>query len=380
MIVIIGGGIGGLCTAIALQKKGIKVKVFENAASIRPLGAGLVLAANAMKALHHMGIGHAVEPAGHLLTRMDIMDKEGKLISQPGDSLHKLSFETRNFAIHRADLHDILLAELQPGSLVLGKRCTHFEQNANSVKVFFEGGSVTEGEAVIFADGIHSVGRKQLVPQSRIRYSGYTCWRAVVNDTQGLMQEPLATETWGKEGRFGCVPLIGNRVYWFACINAPQKDPRMAAFNTQDLLKAFKGYHAPIEQLISITEDKQLLWNDIIDFAPIKKFAFERALLLGDAAHATTPNLGQGACQAIEDAVVLAGCISKDDTLPEAFRIFEQKRIARTTRIVNTSWSAGKMAQLENPLLCNLRNVVLRNLPASISEKQVKFLLDVEFA
>ncbi len=380
MIIIIGGGIGGLCTAIALQKKGIEVRVYENAPQLKALGAGLVLAGNAMKALHQIGIGQAIEPAGHLLTRMDILDKEGRLISQPSDALKSLGYNTRNFAIHRADLHCILIEQLVPGTLMLGKRCTHFEQQGNDVKVFFEDGTTVQSDAVIFADGIHSAGRKQLVPGARIRYAGYTCWRAVIEDKEGIIRGPLASETWGEAGRFGCVPLVGNRVYWFACINAPQNDPQMAALKVKDLLHVFKNYHAPIPQLLKATQDEQLIWNDIIDFEPVKRFAFERALLIGDAGHATTPNLGQGACQAIEDAVVLANCLDKIPGLTEAFRSFEKKRINRTTRIVNTSWRVGQIAHLENPLLCKLRNAFFRNMPASVSEKQVKFLLDVDFA
>jgi 2-polyprenyl-6-methoxyphenol hydroxylase-like FAD-dependent oxidoreductase len=380
MIIIIGGGIGGLCTAIALQRKGIEVNVYENAASLKPLGAGLTLAGNAIKALHHIGIGKAIEPAGQILKRMDILDKQGRVISQPGNSLPKLNYNVQNIAIHRADLHQILLAELQPGTLILGKRCLRFSQDNEGVTVYFEDGSQATGKGVIFADGINSAGRKQLVPESKVRYAGYTCWRAVIEDKAGVITEPLATETWGTAGRFGCVPLPGNRIYWFACINAPRNDARMASFTTKELLGVFKGYHKPIEQILEMTDNSQLIWNDIIDIAPLRKFAFNRALLLGDAAHATTPNLGQGACQAIEDAAVLAACLAQEDSLQTAFSKFEKKRIARTSRIISTSWSAGKLAHLENPLLCSLRNTLLRNLPASVSEKQIRFLLDVEFA
>jgi 2-polyprenyl-6-methoxyphenol hydroxylase-like FAD-dependent oxidoreductase len=130
-----------------------------------------------------------------------------------------------------------------------------------------------------------------------------------------------------------------------------------------------------------MTGDKPLIWNDIIDIKPIKQFAFGKILLCGDAAHATTPNMGQGACQAIEDAIVLAHCMALYATDTEkAFRVFEKKRITRTTRIVNTSWQLGKIAQVENKLLTHLRNSLLRLIPPSVNEKQLQFLYNVDFA
>jgi 2-polyprenyl-6-methoxyphenol hydroxylase-like FAD-dependent oxidoreductase len=130
-----------------------------------------------------------------------------------------------------------------------------------------------------------------------------------------------------------------------------------------------------------MTGDEQLIWNDIIDIKPVKQFAFGRILLSGDAAHATTPNMGQGACQAIEDAIVLANCMAVySSDIQKAFKVFEQKRISRTTRIVNTSWQVGKMAQLENKLLTSIRNTLLRLVPPSANEKQLQFLYNVDFA
>jgi 2-polyprenyl-6-methoxyphenol hydroxylase-like FAD-dependent oxidoreductase len=380
-IAILGGGIGGLCTAIALQRKGFEVKVYEFAPQLKPLGAGLVLAANAVKALFDLGIGSRLLQAGCVLSSFEILDESGKIITKTNSLEVSKKFGTDNVAIHRADLHQILLSCLQPQTIELGKACNHVEQSASGVRLFFKDGSEAQADYLIAADGIHSVVRQQLMPESKPRYAGYTCWRAVIEGQPAGFGNQRATETWGSQGRFGIVPLSNNRIYWFACKNAPFQHARYATFTTKDLLLNFKQYHKPIPEILEMTGDKPLIWNDIIDIKPIKQFAFGKILLCGDAAHATTPNMGQGACQAIEDAIVLAHCMALYATDTEkAFRVFEKKRITRTTRIVNTSWQLGKIAQVENKLLTHLRNSLLRLIPPSVNEKQLQFLYNVDFA
>ncbi|HNE29135.1 MAG TPA: FAD-dependent monooxygenase, partial [Saprospiraceae bacterium] len=241
----------------------------------------------------------------------------------------------------------------------------------------FADGSAHATDCLIVADGIHSAIRSQLAPDAVTRYAGYTCWRAVIDDP-GLSLS-AATETWGKHGRFGIVPLAGGKIYCFACINAPQNDPRMAAMRVAELKKIFSGYHAPIPAILEQWRDDQLIWNDLADLKPLDRFAYGRVVLIGDAAHATTPNLGQGACQAIEDAVILAEMLKKHSDPEQAFRAYEQKRLPRTRFIVETSRRMGAIAQWQNPLLVCLRNVLFRLIPQSVNEKQLHQLLSVRF-
>jgi 2-polyprenyl-6-methoxyphenol hydroxylase-like FAD-dependent oxidoreductase len=380
-IAIMGGGIGGLCTAIALQKKGFQAKVYESAPQLKPLGAGLVLAANAVKALYDIGIGTELLQAGSVLSSFELLDESGKLITKTNSLEVSKKFGTDNFTIHRADLHQILLSYLQPQTIELGKACTGFNQSSTGVHIFFKDGSEAQADYLIAADGIHSVVRQKLIPESKPRYAGYTCWRAVIEGQPEGYCNDKATETWGTQGRFGIVPLSNNRIYWFACKNAPYQYARFAKFSTKDLLNNFGSYHQPVPQILAMTKDEQIIWNDIIDIKPIKQFAFGKVLLCGDAAHATTPNMGQGACQAIEDAIVLANCMAiYPADIEKAFRVFEQKRITRTTRIVNTSWQLGKMAQIENSALSSIRNMFMRLIPPSVNEKQLQFLYNIDFA
>ncbi len=378
-IAIIGGGIAGLCAAIALKKAGLKPVVFEAAPEIKPLGAGLLLAANAIRGLQRIGVADKVVNAGHQVRKFSLLDTKGKTISELDSHILNEQYGLSNFAIHRAALHQVLLGELnRDTTLVRGKRAVRVEQSEYHATVYFQDGTQHSAHLVLVADGIHSALRQQLQPQSQIRYAGYTCWRAVI-ENPGLSLDG-ASETWGKEGRFGIVPLENNLIYWFLCLNATQNDPQMKAIRVNDLKARLAGYHHPIPEILSATRDEQLLWNDILDIAPLKKIAFHRVLLLGDAAHATTPNMGQGACQAIEDAAVLLDEWEQNPTRPDlVFQHFERRRLPRTSRIVRQSWTLGKMAQLENTLLIGLRNWIFRLTPPAVNTRQADFLYRTDF-
>jgi 2-polyprenyl-6-methoxyphenol hydroxylase-like FAD-dependent oxidoreductase len=378
---IAGGGIGGLSLAIAMQRKGFDVIVYEGAPVMKPLGAGLALAANAIKAYQEIGIAEEILKAGKKLRSLQIKDQKGKILSSANaEQLATKLGVTNNFTIHRADLHDVLINQLKPGSLQLGKGISDFDQDSEKVILKFTDGSLGITDYLIGADGIHSKVRRNLLPESAPRYAGYTCWRAVIDKIPDGFDFETTSETWGREGRFGIAPLSKNRVYWFACVNANQNDPIMKEFTAEDLQSWFRNFHSPIPQLLNNTRNDQLIWSDIIDLKPLKQFAFDKVVLIGDAAHATTPNMGQGACMAIEDAVILANSIMANKNVESAFKFFEEKRITRTTRIVENSWTLGKIAQLRNPILVGLRNAAVKLTPSKVTEKQMKFITDISFS
>jgi|SoiMethySBSTD1v2_1073268.scaffolds.fasta_scaffold34113_5 2-polyprenyl-6-methoxyphenol hydroxylase-like FAD-dependent oxidoreductase len=377
---IIGGGIGGLSLAIAMQRKGFQVTVYENAPSIKPLGAGLGLAANAVRAFMEIGISEDVLEAGAVLKKISIKNQQGKVLAKTdSEKISRKYNVVNNFTIHRADLHDVLLRHLNEGSLQLGRGCTDFVQNASEVKITFQDGSSATADYVIACDGVHSLFRKKLLPESLLRYAGYTCWRAVIEDLPSSLDLNETSETWGAGGRFGIAPLNNNRLYWFACVNANENDQQKSAYGVKELLKHFADFHSPIPEILRNTKDHQLIWNDIVDIKPLKQFAFGKILLMGDAAHATTPNMGQGACMAIEDAAILANMLSDSRSVDETFLAFERKRIHRTTTIVKESWQLGRIAQWENKLLITLRDALLRLTPPSVAEKQIRFIQNISF-
>lgn len=377
---ILGGGIAGLTAAIALKQKGIGATVFEAAPEIKPLGAGLLLAANAVKGYERLGIAEKIVARGLALPTFCILDQQGCVITSADAAKIGRQYGLHNFAIHRAALHEALLAELEPGQVRTGKAATHIEKlNDGTIEIHFADGSTHQTDYLIVAEGIHSAVRRQLLPETEPRYAGYTCWRAVVETPAALAGLSVASETWGPDGRFGMVPLAGDKIYWFACINARQNDPLLHDYKVADLQRVFRHFHQPVRVILENTRDADLLWNDIIDLKPIKKFAFGNIVLIGDAAHATTPNMGQGACQAIEDAVILADELGKHTEPAVAFTAFERRRMERTHFVVNNSWRLGKIAQLSQPWLVGLRNTLFRLVPESMNERQMRALLEVDF-
>jgi 2-polyprenyl-6-methoxyphenol hydroxylase-like FAD-dependent oxidoreductase len=377
---IVGAGIGGLTTAIALQRKGFKVIVFESARAVKPLGAGIVLAGNAMKALQAIGMDKEVARAGRELKRFAIKDVKGAYLNTTDAACINQKYGLVNtLSLHRAGLHQVLLEALSPGIVCLDKTCVDFKQTDQGIiELIFADGSTSKEENVIACDGIHSMFRRKLVPGSRIRYSGYTCWRSVVQSNHLCIEE--ATEMWGTGKRFGIVPLSGGRVYWYATLNATSSDSAIRNYSIEDLVRVFSDFQNPVTKLLSITKTDQLIQNDISDFIPLTRYAFRNIVLTGDAAHAMTPNLGQGACMAIEDGVTLANCICSGENVESAFRLFESRRLKRNTRMVNASYSLGKLAQLENRLLTRLRNQLMRIAPERVTEKQLGFLYDISFS
>ncbi|HDR7260988.1 TPA: FAD-dependent monooxygenase, partial [Bacillus paranthracis] len=364
-VIIIGGGIAGLCAAISLQKIGIEVKVYDKNNEPTVAGAGIIIAPNAMQALELYGISKKIKKFGN--------ESDGfNLVSEKGTTFNKLIIPTcypKMYSIHRKDLHQLLLSELKEDTVKWGKECVKIEQNeASALKIVFQDGSEALGNILIAADGIHSVIRKQVTQGDNYRYAGYTCWRGVT-PANNLSLTNDFIETWGTNGRFGIVPLPNNEVYWYALINAKARDQKYKAYTTTDLYNHFKTYHNPIPSILKNASDIDMIHRDIIDITPMKQFFDKRIVFIGDAAHALTPNLGQGACQAIEDAIILAECIKNNAHYRQAFLEYEQKRRDRIEKISNTAWKVGKMAQIESKPLTIVRNEVMKRMPKWVSEK-----------
>lgn len=373
---IIGGGIGGLCTAIALRQAGIDVTIFEKVSAMHGVGAGLTLWANAVRALQKLGLSDMLQAIGSPCTRATIYSWQGEILSEtPVDQMLK-KFKVASIGVHRADLQASLLNTLGEGVVQLDSQCTGFTQNETGVCAHFADGKEVRGDVLIGADGIHSVIRAQLFGQAKPRYAGYTAWRGVTSfhfERQGEV-----FETWGRGQRFGCVPLSQGRVYWFAVRNAPPGQGDGPTGRKSEVFDLFRGWHEPIEALIKATDESAILHNDIYDRKPLQHWSEGRITLLGDAAHAMTPNMGQGACQAIEDAVVLAACLRNASDIAAALRTYEQERIKRTTAIVKQSQTLGRMAQWENPLACSIRDALMKSTPSSVLLKQLEWAVGYE--
>jgi len=374
--IIIGGGIGGLCAAIALQKIGIEAQVYEQAAEIRDLGAGLAIWPNALKALDRFGIGDAIRAMAVAdLNAGSILTSRGRILSSVAMQDMLTNFGESIVVVHRAELHALLSKALAPGTLRLSSRCMGYSQTPDDASVHFADGTHASASMLIGADGLRSVIRQQLAPEGQIRYSGYTAWRSVIAFDHSWVQH--WGEFWGTGRRFGVTPVTNNRVYWFCTQNVPEGESRNADPEARKahLLKLFKGWAEPIPALLTQTPAESILSNDISDLAPLSRWTDGRVALLGDAAHAMTPNMGQGACQAMEDAVVLGQSLANNADIPTALRAYEQARMAHTRQIVSMSRSIGAVGQWGNLLACSARNVALRLVPASLRMNSLKSTL-----
>src|SRR5258706_5994475 len=367
---IIGGGIGGLTAAVALRRKGIEVEVYEKSPELREVGAGISLWANAVKGLRKLGLGDALDS-------ISLMNHEGAMRRSNGTFLsrtpaHELErrFGGGVIVLHRAELLEMLAKSVGAPNIHLGYECTGIDQDADGVTAKFANGETARGDILIGADGLHSVVRNWLGHNGQLRYSGYTAWRAVVRfDSSSI----VPGEAWGRGRRFGLLPVKGGRVYWFATNNAPEGQHDSAEGPRARLLSLFQGWHEPIEALIRASDDSIILRNDIHDRDPLPAWGRGRVTLLGDAAHPMTPNLGQGGCQAIEDALELAASFANrtnpaNAIKPEdALRNYESRRIPRNSSIVLASRRVGRVGQIDAPLACSLRDFALRITPASFT-------------
>jgi len=355
---MIGGGIGGLAAASALQRAGMRVTVFERNHELREVGAGLTLWANAVQVLQELGLASAIAAVSTALIRFECWSWRGKRLgSMPLDSIEK-AMGAANIGIHRADLLRLLADTLAPGTVQLDAHCVGYMQEEGGVTSHFADGRHDHADMLVGADGLHSVIRTQLLGQQPPRYSGYTCWRGVALFEDAQVSPGISSETWGRGLRFGMLPIGNGRVFWYATYNCPAGGQDQPGERKPLLHQLFHNWRAPIEQLIEATDEATILRNDILDRRPVRHWGSERVTLLGDAAHPPTPNLGQGACQALEDSLILARCLGKARESVAALRTYEACRMKRSASIIEQSYLFGQIGQWENPLLCSLRDAL----------------------
>ncbi|HEX8035117.1 MAG TPA: FAD-dependent oxidoreductase [Ktedonobacterales bacterium] len=369
-ILVIGAGIGGLTTAIALRRQGHEVLVLERAPQLQEVGAGLTLWPNAMRALRQLRIADAVAAVGSPFTSSDIRSWRGEVLSQPPIRELEQRYGEVSIALHRARLQRVLLDALDDGVLQLDAECCGFAQDAHGVTATLSDGRSEHGDMLIGADGIWSAIRAQLLGETLPRYAGYLALRAIVpSDYQGPV-----FEAWGQGRRFGVVPIGSGQVYWFATMNSSEEVSTQRVAKSA-IVSRFRGWQAPIPALLESTQEAAILQQPVYDRPPTTRWGEGRVTLLGDAAHPTTPNLGQGACLAIEDAVALAACLRGATDIAPALRAYESQRIKRTRAIVDLSWQIGKVGQIENKFACWLRDTAMKHIPKSAQLKQFTAVL-----
>lgn len=358
---MVGGGIGGLATALALSQRGWRVEVLERSARFEEVGAGISLWPNALRALDALGQGDAVR-------RQALVQEEAGIRNAAGDWLLRTDTGTleRRFGpivvLHRHALLRTLVAALPGGALLPGVEVAGVEVRQGRPQVITDDGDVRGPDLVVGADGIRSTVRRSRWREARPpRYAGYTAWRLIV---PAPATPPPVGEIWGRGERVGVAPLPDGQLYLFATANRPA-GARSRGGEAAELRRRFATWRPPVPQLLGSPSVGPVLCHDIEELPALRSFVSGPVVLVGDAAHAMTPNLGQGACQALEDAVTLAAVLETHADVEMGLAAYDALRVRRTRRVADRSRLLGQVGQWQSAPAVAFRDAILRATPAS---------------
>jgi len=366
-IAIIGGGICGLTTAIALERRGFEPTVYEATEAYRPVGAGILLQTNALSVLADLGLAEAVTDRGAEISEVPFRSPDGsRLLS------FDLGFEAERFghgfvAIHRATLQDVLLTELD-STVRTGMECVDLMRPATPT-VRFDDGSTVSPALVVGADGIGSTVRGEIQPAATVRPADCIAYRGVAPAGSLSDHASVGFEVWGQGSFVGCSPLGDGRVYWYATATEPLTPDRKPAARKQALGHRFESYPAPIPRLIASTPADEVIVTPLVDLAPLDSWSQGAVTLAGDGAHGMVPFAGQGAAQGIEDAAVLAAAVDAEETAEEAVAGYEASRKSRAERLVAASRRLGWLSRIDSADGWRLRNLIGRLIPTRLSRR-----------
>lgn len=374
-ITIVGGGIAGLSTAIALNKLGFQSEVYEKATAINEVGAGIWMQPNALKVLDWLGLGESVRESGALLEQVDITNSQLVPFKKTSKEIVQDEKGNQIVAIHRATLQKLLLEALPKGTVKLGYEFSSYENCTNQVKVAI-GNKEILTDLLIGADGIHSKVRDKTFPNTAIRFSGQTCWRGISDTRLPKAYQNSGIESWGNKIRFGFSQISENQVYWFAVANATQNGVDNTATIKSELGQLYHGFHPLVLEIIDKTQAGKIIRSDISDLKRLDAWHKNKVILVGDAAHATTPNMGQGAGQGIEDAFYFANILAKNNQVAPTLDLFESSRRAKVDYVVNNSWRFGKMAHSRFGQL--LMKAMMKLTPEKVMKQQMHKLYAIQ--
>ena len=368
-IAVVGGGICGLTTALALERRGFDPTVYEAAAEYRPVGAGILLQTNALLVLDRLGVADRVRDAGVSLTESLIRSPSGSVLQRLDlDGVERTEFGYVHVAVHRATLLDILRTALDT-TVETGMRCRDVAETAPGT-VTFEDGTRVRPDVLVGADGIDSVVRDAVAPGVDPRPLDAVVYRALVDVDLPERHRDRGVEVWGDGSYAGGAPVGDGRFYWFGTAPEPVvgsgADPatRMAA-----LRERFGKFPDPIPTALDHAESADVIVTELADVPTLDRWARGSVVLAGDAAHGMLPFAGQGAAQGIEDGLALAHAIDTHQVPTAAFDAYVTERKARAERIRDEARRLGTLGTLQSPLAARARNLAVRAVPNRLFQR-----------
>lgn len=368
-IVIIGGGIGGLTAAIALQQRDVPCVVYERAPALNEIGAGVALWPATLRVLDRFGLGDAVrELAGPWKVGGVLRDDGTPVVTYTVEEFSRVLGEP-TAGVHRGELQAVLLGALPDEVVRTSHECASVSVEGDRARVQFVNGSEVVAPVVIGADGRRSRVRASVFGDRPLHDLKAMGWRGTAPIGGDLGWGDFAGELWGDTGRFGILPISRNRVTWFSAVKRPHSDD-----HRQEILDRFGHWMPPIRELVEATPDDAIWFDRIDDRFPTRRWVKGPVALLGDAAHPMSPDLGQGACQAIMDAAVLAEEIERGPDIRAALRRYERRRRLRAGAVTLTARASTVGARTERRALVALRCRVAAHAPRNATLKQIRLL------
>ncbi|MEB3309911.1 MAG: FAD-dependent urate hydroxylase HpxO [Snowella sp.] len=333
--IIIGAGIGGLTTGIALKRAGYEIEIYDRVRDLRPVGAGISLWSNGVKVMNWLGLGDEIQQMGGQMNRMAYINNHNEVLNDI--DLHPLVEKVgqRPYPVSRYELQYMLLEKVGKEHVHTGCKCVGVKEEGNQVTAIFEDGSTATGDVLIAADGVRSVLRDYVTQQkTEPRYAGYVNWNGIVEASPELADK----ETWviyvGEAKRASMMPIGSDRFYYF--FGAPMEKGTVVEPSERraELAALFQGWPEPVQNLIQKLNPLETNRLEIHDLDPLENLARGRVALVGDAGHATTPTLGQGGCQAMEDAEILCRyLVTTNISVPDALKRYETARKERPAQL-----------------------------------------------
>lgn len=376
-VLIVGAGISGLGTALGLKRRGVPYTLIERAPALREIGAGIQLWTNAVYALEQLGLLAETESIGQPVERMIFRTSAGKrLVDIPIAELAAAGGARPPLVVQRPQLLSMLADAVGDESLELGVSMTGFEQDADGVTVSLDDGRELRGSALVAADGARSAVRAKMLPGTDVEYRGYQYLRALAPPMQTSIGPGQSSFLLGRGDRFG-IECGHKWTYWFAVIVTPEGTQDSPRGRKQDLLDRFGSFGSPVPEAIEATPEESIGRTDIYDLDPLERWVDGRVVLIGDAAHAITPNRGRGAAEALEDAVALSESLGDADSLAgedvrRALQAFEARRRGPAISIQKSTRKIGEIANWSNPVQCTIRNVLMKNVISRAMRKEMR--------